>query len=467
MASILVIDDEPRLREAVSLLLSRDGHTVELADSGEAGEGLFAKSSFDVVVIDIRLPGIDGIQTLERLRRHDPEVVTVFLTAYGSIKSAVTAMRAGGFDYVTKPFDNDELLLVINRAVERRQLGQRVQALELEVEGRAAFPGIIGRSDAIRRTLVLLAKVAATDAAVLLLGESGTGKELAARAVHRHSPRSDRPFVAVNCSAITGTLAASELFGHERGAFTDARERRIGHFESTRGGTLFLDEVGELPLDVQPKLLRVLEERKIQRLGSSEPIPVDARVVAATNRDLAADAAAGRFRADLYWRLNQFPIKMPALRERLADIPLLVSHLISKLNEEIGKRVAGASPGAVARLQRHEWPGNVRELENMIRWTMLVTDETIITERELELHALGTVADGRAAEPSQGLSLANMLKRSREHVERTAIEAAMAAHKGRRTQVAAALGISRRALFNKLKEHGLDDREWEQIRPAG
>ncbi|HSC29926.1 MAG TPA: sigma-54 dependent transcriptional regulator [Vicinamibacterales bacterium] len=457
MASILVIDDEPRLREAIALSLGRGGHTVEVAESGETGERLFVNGSFDVVVLDVRLPGIDGIETLERLRRHDPGVVTVFLTAYGSIKSAVAAMRAGGFDYLTKPFDNDELLLAIDRAVERHQLGRRVQALELEVEGRTAFPDIIGRSEAIRRALVLLARVAPTDTAVLLLGESGTGKELAARGVHRYSRRADRPFVALNCGAIAGTLAESELFGHERGAFTDARERRLGHFESTRGGTLFLDEVGELSLEVQAKLLRVLEEGKIQRLGSSEPTSIDVRIVAATNRDIEADVAAKRFRADLYWRLNQFPIRMPPLRDRLEDLPLLVNHLISKLNAALGTEVAGASPGVLERLRNHGWPGNVRELENVIRWAMLVAEEPIVTERELPPHALGAAAGGNAGEP-QAAPLAEMLKRSRERTERAAIEAAMAAHQGRRTDVAAALGISRRALFNKLKEYGLEDR---------
>ncbi|HEY0876570.1 MAG TPA: sigma-54 dependent transcriptional regulator [Vicinamibacterales bacterium] len=465
MGSILVIDDEPRLREALTLVLNAHGHNVKAADSGELGEQLFAQGSYDVVVLDLRLPGIDGLQTLERLRRHDPGVVTVFLTAHGSVKSAVEAMRAGGYDYLTKPFDNDELLLVINRALQQRELGQRVRSLQLEVEGRAAFPGIIGRSHAIGRALALLAKVAETDAAVLLLGESGTGKELAARGVHRHSRRADRPFVAVNCAAIASTVAESELFGHERGAFTDARARRIGHFESAHGGTLFLDEVGELPPDVQSKLLRVLEERTIRRLGASEPTAVDVRIVAATNRDLAAEAAAGRFRADLYWRLGQFPIRMPSLRERIDDLPLLVNHLIGKLNSELGTRIVGASPDVLARFARHEWPGNVRELENVVRWSLLVASGTTITECDLPPDVFGAV-DEAHGDMSRGATLAEMLKRSTEHVERAAIEAAMLAHGGRRMRVAAALGISRRALFNKLKKYGLTDRGWKQARDS-
>jgi DNA-binding NtrC family response regulator len=345
MASILIVDDEPRVREALTLLLKREGYLVEAADSGEAAERLITTARFDAVVLDLWLPGMDGVQTFERLRRHDPDVVTVFLTAHGSIESAVAAMRAGGFDYLTKPFDNASLLLTIRRAVEHRRLCQRVEDLELEVEGRAAFPGIIGRSEPVRRALVLLARAAPTDAAVLLSGESGTGKELAARGVHTHSARAQGPFVPVNCAAIAGSLAESELFGYERGAFTDARTRRVGHFEAADGGTLFLDEVGDLPPDVQAKLLRVLEERKVQRLGSSALVPVDVRIVAATNRDLEADVSAGRFREDLYWRLNQFPIRMPPLRDRPEDLPLLVAH-VEPISDGQAAIVTVSAPGS-------------------------------------------------------------------------------------------------------------------------
>jgi DNA-binding NtrC family response regulator len=459
MASILVVDDEPRLREALRLLLKREGHAVEVADSGEAAERLFANARFDAVVLDIWLPGMNGVQTFERLRRHDPDVVTVFLTAHGSIKSAVAAIRAGGFDYLTKPFDNDELLLTIRRAVDHRRLCQRVQDLELEVEGRTAFPGIIGRSEPIRRALVLLAKVARTDTVVLLSGESGTGKELAARGVHVHSRRAERPFVAVNCASIAGSLAEAELFGHERGAFTDARARRAGHFETADGGTLFLDEVGDLPADVQAKLLRVLEEGKVQRLGSSALLPVDVRIVAATNRDLEADVSAGRFRHDLYWRLSQFPIRMPPLRERREDLPLLVGHLLRTFNAQLGKRVEGLAPDVLAWMQQHDWPGNVRELATLIRWGVLVADAPIITNRDLrDLPSYAPATPPSSPGDLEVRSLKEALRRSTEHAERTAIEAAMSAHKGRRTQVAAALGLSRRALFNKLKQYGLDAR---------
>jgi len=452
VARVLVIDDDPGVSQAISLCLTKHGHAVNIAGTGDDGVRAFAAGGFDLVLLDLQLPDLDGIQVFERLRMVDSGAIVVFLTAHGTVESAVTAMKAGAFDYLRKPFDNDNLLFTIARAAERRRLAERVQTLEQEVEGRTSFPDIIGRSEAIRSALRLLAKAAGTPVTVLLLGESGTGKELAARGLHRESPRSKGPFLAVNCGAIAGTLADSLLFGHERGAFTGAHTRHAGHFESAHGGTIFFDEVGELPPELQAKLLRVLQERTVLRIGSSQPISVDVRIVAATNRDLEVNVKEGRFRQDLFYRLNQFPIRMPALRERPEDIPLLVRRLVAKFNADLGRQVEGASAELLERLVRHDWPGNVRELENVIRWAMMMASGPNLTEADLHPEALRPPADAGTTD-LKGIDEA--LKVRAERAERAAIQAALEAHGGNRDRTAGHLGITRKTLYNKMKKYDL------------
>lgn len=455
MAHILVIDDDAAIRGALEALLTHHGYSVELASNGDLGIRAYAARRADLIILDLTMPGLSGVDTLARIRHVDREALAVFLTAFGTIRSAVEAMRVGGFDFLTKPFDNDELVLTIERALSFQQLHSRVARLEADVDGRATFNAIIGRSPAILDAVRTLSKVARVDTTVLLLGESGTGKELAARSLHRQSRRASRPFLPINCGAIPTTLADAELFGHERGAFTDARESRAGRFEQAEGGTLFLDEVGELPLEVQAKLLRVLQEREIWRVGGRRPIAVDVRVIAATNRNLEDAMAKGAFREDLFWRLNVFALTLPPLRERRDDIPLLIDHLIDRLNARLTLQIRGVSDAVRDQLMAHDWPGNVRELENVLQRAMILAEGPLIEVSHL-LAGIGRrmatrLGDPGAVDPILPGSLDDLVRRATDRVERALIENTLAQCRGNRTKTAAALGISRRTLFSKLK----------------
>jgi two-component system response regulator AtoC len=456
MAKILVVDDEPHLAETVCLLLKARGHDVELAATGEDAIARCQAQVFDVLILDIVLPGISGTQVFQRVHQIAPSTVIVFLTAHGSIRAAVDAIRNGGFDYLTKPFDNDELVLTIQRGLERRQLQERVHELEQDLSARTTFVGIVGRSPAIRDALRRLARVATTNVIVLLAGESGTGKELAARSVHRQSDRATGPFVAVNCGAVPPTLSEAEMFGHERGAFTDAKGQRPGWFEQARGGTLFLDEVGDLPLDLQVKLLRVLEEGEVRRVGGSKPIPVDVRVIAASNRALDADVKAGRFRDDLFWRLNVFAVEMPPLRDRREDLPLLVEHLLERVNAECRTQVTGLSVAVEDRFAHHAWSGNVRELVNVLKHGAIMSDGPTIELQHLPDY-LANPAFTPEAEPSppsaRGETLAQRLESVLAATEQQLVEAALERCRGNQTAAAAALGITRRTLYSKLRRY--------------
>lgn len=453
MAHVLVVDDEERVRQAVTLSLAHRKHRVSTAASGEAAVALYAKDPPDVVVLDITLPGIDGVETLLALRSIDPEVLVIFMTAYASVRSAVEAMKAGGFDYLTKPFDNDDLVLTVDRALSVRTLGRRVIGLEEDLRARTAFSGIVGQSPALLQVLRSLSKVSQTNTTVLLLGESGTGKELAARSLHRQSGRVKGPFIALNCGAIPATLAESELFGHEKGAFTDARDSRPGKWELANGGTLFLDEVGELPPEIQTKLLRVIQEREVVRVGGRSPIPVDVRIVAATNRNLEAAVASGHFRDDLYWRLNAFPIRLPALRERIEDVPLLSNHLLDVLKAEIGFSISGFSDEAIAKLTRHSWPGNIRELANVLRRAMIVAETQVIGAQDIVLTSPAISA--HVDQQLDGEAMTDVVARATDRIERTLIEAALAECRGSRSAAAQRLRINRRTLFTKMQRLNL------------
>src|SRR5947209_16551897 len=383
MTKILITDDEQQIRRILSVMLRDHGHEVAEAESGERAVEVNAEFRPDLALLDINMPGMDGLETLRALIEQNPKLDCIMMTAYGTIRSAVEAMRIGAFDYLTKPFDNDELLLIINRALELRRLSSEVEELRAELSTRYGFNEIVGISPKLQAVFRQMAKVAGVDATVLIEGESGTGKEMVARAIHRRSQRASKPFVAVNCGAIPQALFESAFFGHERGAFTDAREARSGRFEQSQGRTLFRDEVGEFPLDMQVKFLRALQEKEITRVGGRASLKLDVRVIAATNVDLERAVSSGRFREDLYWRLNVVRLTLPPLRERREDIPTLIDHLMERFNRELGLNVNAISMDARRLLEAFDWPGNVRELENAICSAMIMAEGGTVTSSDL------------------------------------------------------------------------------------
>lgn len=461
MARILVVDDEQNLRHAVTRLLRSKGHVVEEADSAERAVELYQAERFDLLMLDIALPGQSGVELLRRIRTRDASALAIFLTADASVRMAVDATKAGGYDYLTKPFDNDDLLLTVDRALERLTLVEQVKSLEQDLAIRTSAPSIVGQSPAIRDALRMLTKAARTDATVVLSGETGTGKELAAMTIHRQSRRSSRPFVALNCGAIPSTLAESTLFGHERGAFTDAKTMRRGQFELAQSGTIFLDEVGELSAEVQATLLRVLQEHQVVRVGADRPIAIDVRVVAATNKDLTEEVRQGRFREDLFFRLNVVQIQMPPLRDRLEDLPLLVDFLLVKVNAECRTEITGVSPEVIHRFKDYRWPGNIRELTNALRHAAVISEASTIEIADLPSHLGGDDATAASAhqpgdelpEWLQGTTLEEGLLKT----ERRLVDAMLQRFEGKRSAAAAALGINRRTLYTKITEHGLQE----------
>jgi two-component system, NtrC family, response regulator AtoC len=463
VARILIIDDEPRIRRVLAMLLDDQGHTTVEAPSGQEAIDLVSKTPFDLALVDFSLPGMDGLATFKVLREHDPKLSAIFMTAYGSIRSAVDAMRAGAFDYLTKPFDNDEMLIAVKRALEVRFLSEEVESLRAELARTYGFDDIVGISRPMREIFRVMSKCAGSDATVLILGESGTGKELVARGIHRRSARGGGPFVAVNCSAIPASLVEAEFFGHERGAFTDAKDTRPGKFEQAHGGTLFLDEVGDLPTDAQAKLLRVIEDHEVTRVGGRRPIRVDVRVIAATNKDLEGAASRGQFRQDLFWRLNVLSMRLPPLRERGEDLPLLVDFLFERLNRELGLHISSIAPEARRLLLAHEWPGNVRELENTLRRAVILADAETLQVRDLPLRIRGSSApNGRPS--GEAMTLAEAVARATERVERAVIQATLLEHNGNQSTAADVLGINRRTLYTKMRLYGLTGDEDDEAK---
>ena len=464
MPKILITDDEQQIRRILSVMLTEHGFEVAEAESGARAVEVNPEFRPDVALLDINMPGMDGVATLKALLEQNPKLDCIMMTAYGTIRSAVEAMRTGAFDYLTKPFDNDELLLIINRALELRRLSSEVEELRAELSTRYGFNEIVGISPKLQAVFRQMAKVAPIDATVLIEGESGTGKEMVARAIHRASPRSAKPFVAVNCGAIPQTLFETEFFGHERGAFTDAREARAGRFEQAQGGTLFLDEVGELPLETQVKLLRALQEREITRVGGRASIKLDVRVVAATNVDLHRAVSAGRFREDLYWRLNVVKLTLPPLRERREDIPLIMDHLVERFNRELGLNVHALSADARHLLEMFDWPGNVRELENAICSAMIMSEGGTVTAHDLPPRIRGEIETADSAATSRDITkgtLADAVREATEKLERMMLISRLAEFNGNRTATADSLGISRKTLFNKMRQYGLGEGELE------
>jgi DNA-binding NtrC family response regulator len=436
------------------MLLSDQGHETAEAQTGETAIELASRAPFDLALVDLSLPGVDGLTTFKSMRDSDPKLAAIVMTAFGTIRSAVEAMRAGAFDYLTKPFDNDELLIAVKRALEVRALSEEVETLRAELNRTYGFDEIIGISRPMQEIFRLMAKMAGSDATVLILGESGTGKELVARAIHQRSARTRGPFVAVNCSAIPATLVESEFFGHERGAFTDAKEARPGKFELAHGGTLFLDEVGDLPIEAQAKLLRVLEQREVMRLGGRKAIAVDVRVVAATNKNLDTAVSRAEFREDLFWRLNVLSVRLPPLRERGEDLPLLIDHLFERLKQEMDVRVTTMAPDARRLLLAHDWPGNVRELQNTMRRALILADGETLQARDLPLRIRGSAVNA-ASGSGDALTLADAVGRATQRIERQLIQATLLEHDGNQSTAAEVLGINRRTLYTKMRLYGL------------
>jgi len=384
---VLVVDDDPGVRESFRLTLEDHYDVIDVPDGPDALDAVRA-SHVDLVLLDIRLPEMDGIEVLERLKAIDEGIEVILVTAVKTVRTAVAAMKLGAFDYLTKPFEEDELLAVIARALEKRALEREVTFLRGELARARDFDEIVGQHPAMQKIYRLIAQVARTTTTVLITGESGTGKELVARAIHRQGPRRDRSFVAVNPAAIAESLIESELFGHERGAFTGAHQRKLGRFELAQGGTLFLDEIATLKEELQIKLLRVLQEREIERVGGTHPIKIDVRIIAATNADLKDAVARGAFREDLYYRLNVVSIDVPPLAQRADDVPLLVEHFVHRYSRECNKPVDGLSPEVLSALRDYEWPGNVRELQNVIERAVVLAEGPVIQLSDLPLDVL-------------------------------------------------------------------------------
>ena len=458
---ILVVDDEKQIRRILAVLLTEHDYEVAEASSGEEALKLQPEFQPALVLLDLSMPGMDGLETLKQLMQNPSRPEVVMMTAFGTISSAVEAMRLGAFDYLSKPFDNEALLLTVDRALERRRLSREVEALRTELETRYGFSEIIGLSPQMQEVFRMMAKVARVDATVLITGESGTGKELVARAIHRRSARCSGPFVSVNCSAIPDTLVESEFFGSERGAFTDARESRAGRFETAHLGSLFLDEIGDLALDAQAKLLRALQERQITRLGGTRSRPIDVRVIAATNRNLEQAVSRGEFREDLYWRINVVNINLPPLRDRKEDLPLLIDHFLDHFNKELGLTVKTIGRDARALLLAYDWPGNVRELENTLCRAMILCECTTLSPQDLPPRIRG---ESEATESLPGgdqgqVRLSDAVSQMTERVERTLIVSRLAQLRGNRTATAQSLGVSRKTLFNKMRQYGLTHEE--------
>ena len=468
-ARVLIADDEDSLRWVLEKGLRQAGYEVTAAKDGEGALRAFEAEPYDLVFLDVRMPGMDGLTALAKLREIRPDAHVIVMTAHGTMETAIQAMQRGAYDYLAKPFDLDEVLLLAERALEARRLTQEVARLRRGLQEVKEFSALIGRHPRMQEVYKAIGRIAGSDVTVLLRGESGTGKELVARAIHHYSRRSGRAFVAVSCAAIPATLLESEMFGHERGAFTDAKERRLGRFELAQGGTLYLDEIGDMPVELQTKLLRALQERTIERVGGQESIRVDVRVLAATNRDLDVAIRQGSFREDLYYRLNVVTLNLPPLRERRRDVPLLVEHFLAKYAESLGER--GVAPEALDRLVGHEWPGNVRELENVIQRAMVLAQNGVILPEHLPIGPVSAAAsvavdatleeiiERKLLECVRGLrerSSANLYDLIIGLVEKPLLRAVLRETAGNQVRAAQILGINRNTLRKKLTEHGID-----------
>jgi DNA-binding NtrC family response regulator len=441
-ANLLVVDDELIVRDSLDKWFREEGYDVTVAESAQDALTKMAAKRFDLALVDIKMPGIDGVELQRRMREIDPEMLVIIMTGYASVETAIAALKNGAYDYVSKPFDPDDIAHSVHNALSHKRAEQENVRLRETVASVVRPQEIVGQSAAMVRVFEAIQTVGPTDATVLITGESGTGKELCARAIHAASPRHYNPLVVIHCGALAETLLESELFGHEKGAFTGAQYRKKGSFEVAEGGSVFLDEIGDISLKTQTDLLRVLQEREITRVGSTHPIQVDFRCIAATNKKLEQLIEEGRFRPDLFYRLNVFQIQLPALRDRKGDVPILVEHFVRKFSASMNKRINRVSPAAMALLDRYQWPGNVRELENAVERAMVVAQEPEIREEDFALR----------------LPLAEHQPRTLEDIERAHILAVLEDCKGNQTLAAEVLDIDRVTLHNKLKKYG-----WKRV----
>ncbi|WP_446743825.1 sigma-54-dependent transcriptional regulator [Silvibacterium acidisoli] len=454
---ILVVDDDSSLRRVMKMQLEEAGYSVSLAADGDEAWKVLNGAEPHLVITDLRMP-TSGLELLKRITEAAMPATVIVVTAFGTVETAVEAMKLGAYDYVTKPLDFDGLLLVVKRAIERQDLIEEVRTLRSALDDRYGFEGIVGRSKGLLRVLDQAARVSKTDATVLIDGETGTGKELVARAIHHNSRRSSRPFIAINCGAIPRELVESELFGYMRGAFTGALVSKQGRIESANGGTLFLDEIGELPLDAQVKLLRVLQEGELAKLGASVPVQVDVRVIAASHRNLQAMVEDRAFREDLYYRLAVVPLRLPPLRERKEDIPELIEFLLERTRKRHGTQEIRLAPQALQRLIHYRWPGNVRQLENMLERLVVLAPSNVIGVEDLPEEVMGAPSDQGLRWPDlpdEGISL--------EAVERDLIHRALERFGGNQTQAAKFLDISRRTLIYRMEKHNLSSAEYGEL----
>ncbi|HUI50897.1 MAG TPA: sigma-54 dependent transcriptional regulator [Terriglobales bacterium] len=441
-AKLLVVDDELIVRDSLDKWFREEGYDVTTADSAQEALTKMGEGRYDLALVDIKMPGVDGVELQKRMHDIDPEMLVIIMTGYASVETAVAALKNGAYDYVSKPFDPDDMAHTVHNALAHKRAEKENERLRETVASVVQPKEMVGQSPAMARVFEAISTVGPTDATVLITGESGTGKELCARAIHAASPRHYNPLVVIHCGALAETLLESELFGHEKGAFTGAQYRKKGSFEVADGGTVFLDEIGDISLKTQSDLLRVLQEHEITRVGSSHPIKVDFRCIAATNKDLHLLVEEGRFRPDLFYRLNVFPIHLPPLRERKGEIPILVDHFVKKFAVSMNKKVTRVSPAAINVLERYQWPGNIRELENAIERAMVVAQEPELREQDFALR----------------MPVAEQAGRTLEDVEKSHILEVLEECKGNQTLAAEVLDIDRVTLHNKLKKYG-----WKRV----
>jgi two-component system, NtrC family, response regulator AtoC len=453
MRRILVVDDEENIRLVLRTLLKKHGYEVEVADSGEAALGALESFDPDVILTDVRMPRMGGLDLLATLKAKQHPATVIVMSAYGNVDLAIEAMKAGAYDYVSKPFKPDEIVLALRKAEERETLRRENRALKEQIHKENQYESILAKSREMLEIFKTISKIADFKTTVLVTGESGTGKELVARAIHTRSARKGAPFVAVNCGAIPENLLESELFGHKKGAFTDATSDRRGLFEEAHGGTLFLDEIGELPLNLQVKLLRVLHDESIRRVGDSKDVKVDVRIITATHRDLSADVKAGRFREDVFYRINVLPIHIPPLRSRREDVNLLIDHFITRNNARLGTVIRGVATDARKLLLEYAWPGNVRELENTIERAMVLADADVLQVTDMPERVRDALDPVQVHLASGELSI----KRTAAAIEQILIRRALQKTKGNRTRAADLLEISHRALLYKIKDYKITD----------
>ena len=454
---ILLVDDQVSFSHHIEVLLEQEGYEVTVADTPELALQALSEKTFDIILTDMKMPGMDGLELFKASRKIDPNISGIIMTAFGSISSAVTSIKEGITDYIQKPFEPEALLMAVEKTLRERGMLREIRDLRKEVDQRYAFGNIIGKNHKMKSIFDLIQKIAPSDARVFITGETGVGKELVAKAIHFNSNRKNKPFVGINCGALVETLLETELFGHEKGAFTGAIRTKRGKFEYAQGGTLFLDEVGEISAGLQVKLLRITQEKKLERVGGNLPIDVDVRIISATNQDIEKKIKSGEFRLELFFRLNVVPIHIPPLRERIDDIPFLVNHFICIFNKKFNKKIREISTHAMSRLMQHNWPGNVRELENVLERAFVTTDDDII-DNIIFSHDIKEISNHATSSYPVNTDIPFKVARAmvEKRFEKRYIQEALKRYGGNVSLAAKKTGINPRTLWRKLKEHSID-----------